>query len=80
MRAAWVTTNTLFFFLPYPTQLASNPAVVDSSALTVKNMSGQEQSGFTFSATDVYKRQPQKITLTWLCRTRPTAPNGQTLF
>lgn len=51
VRAAWVTTNTLFFFLPYPTQLASNPAVVDSSALTVKNMSGQEQSGFTFSAT-----------------------------
>lgn len=51
VRAARVMTNTLFFFLPYPTQLASNPAVVDSSALTVNNMSGQEQSGFTFSAT-----------------------------
>lgn len=51
VRAARITSDAIFFFLPLPTQMASNPAIVDSSALMVKNMSGQEQTGFTFSAT-----------------------------
>lgn len=63
VRAARITSDAIFFFLPLPTQMASNPAIVDSSALMVKNMSGQEQTGFTFSATaqnDVIRIQATK--------------------